>query len=156
EHNFLCQVQGTKQVSIWDPRDRTVLPEPQIEHMLQIWHGDDYHRNMPFKQEFQERAREYTLNPGDALHFPVGAPHWVKNGNQVSISFSITFRSRYSERQAIIYFLNGKVRRLGLRPTPPGVSGWRDGLKVAAFQTVRFAARVGGGSWLKRNQSKWA
>src|SRR5713101_7055234 len=43
EHNFLCQIRGTKQVSMWDPLDRETLPEPAIEYMLQVWHGSDYH-----------------------------------------------------------------------------------------------------------------
>jgi hypothetical protein len=156
EHNFLCQIRGTKEVSMWDPLDRQVLPEQQIEHMLQIWHGPDYHRNMKFRDEFQQRATVFALGPGDALHFPVGAPHWVKNGPAVSVSFSITFRSALSERQAIVYFINGKLRRLGLNPLPPGRSQWLDSLKVAAFSAVRAIGKFRAGNWLKNKQADWA
>ena len=156
EHNFLCQIRGSKQVSMWDPRDRTVLPEPQIEYMLQVWHGNDYHRNMPYRDEFQQAATVFDLRPGEALHFPVGAPHWVKNGPEVSVSFSVTFRSEMSERQAIVYFVNRKLRSFGIEPYPPGASETRDKAKYRAFQITRRIGNVVGGSWLKRNQTKWA
>ena len=156
EHNFLLQIRGSKEVSMWDPNDRTVLPEQQAEYMLQIWHGPDYHRNMGFKDEFQKRARVFPLTPGEGLHFPVGAPHWVKNGPQVSVSFSVTFRSEQSEKQAILYFVNRKLKSLGLKPTPPFQSAWRDSLKYGIFQTGRRIAGIFAGSWLQKNQGKWA
>jgi hypothetical protein len=134
EHNFLLQIRGSKEVSMWNPRDRATMPEEQAEKMLQIWHVKGYHRNMTFHDEFQRRATVFALRAGEALHFPVGAPHWVKNGPEVSISFSVTFRSEMSERQAIVYFVNGSLRRLGLTPTPPGQSPWRDSVKVGAFR----------------------
>ena len=59
---------------------------------------------MTFEDRFQSRATVFSLHPGEGLHFPVGAPHWVKNGPEVSVSFSATFRSEMSERQAIVYF----------------------------------------------------
>jgi hypothetical protein len=156
EHNFLLQVRGSKEVNMWDPNDRTVVPEQQAEKMLQIWHGEDYHRSMPYKNEFQERATVFSLSPGEGLHFPVGAPHWVKNGPEVSVSFSVTFRSHASERQAILYFINRKIRKMGLEPVPPGQSVWRDSLKYGAFQAGRRAAGAAAGSWFKRNQNRWA
>lgn len=150
EHNFLCQVRGSKEVSMWDPQDRETISESEMEYMLQVWHSSEYHRNMSFREDFQKRATVYNLHPGEALHFPVGAPHWVKNGHKVSVSFSVTFRSALSERQAIIYFLNHKLRRLGIKPVPPWKSPWRDELKYASFQTLRRLSRIGRG---RKNQT---
>jgi Cupin-like domain len=150
EHNFLCQIRGHKNVSLWDPKDRTVMPESQIENMLEVWHDKGYDRHMPYREEFQERATVYELKAGEALHFPFGAPHWVKNGPAVSISFSVTFRSQMSERQSIVYFMNRRLRRLGLDPMPPERSEWRDSLKYGAFQAARQASRLLRG----RNQSE--
>ncbi len=156
EHNFLCQIRGSKEVSMWDPMDRKTISELEIENMLQVWHGSEYHRNMLYKEEFQDRATTYTLSKGEALHFPVGAPHWVKNGPEVSVSFSVTFRSAFSERQAIVYFMNRKLRRLGITPVAPWTSPWRDSLKYGSFQALRRLSRIGGGPWLQKNQTKWA
>ena len=137
EHNFLLQVRGSKQVSMWDPNDRTVMPETQIEHMLECWHQEGYDRHMPYQDEFQKRATVFQLNPGEGLHFPFGAPHWVKNGPAVSISFSITWRSLMSDRNGVVYYVNKRLRRFGLTPTPPERAEWRDSLKYNLFQGGR-------------------
>jgi hypothetical protein len=142
EHNFLLQIRGSKKVSMWDPKDRVVLSESEVESQLQFWHDEDYERYVPYKEEFQERATVYNLNPGEGLHFPLAAPHWVKNGPEISISFSITFRSELAERLARIYYVNRRIRRRGLDPVPPMQSPWRDALKDGAFRVARKSSRL--------------
>jgi hypothetical protein len=71
------------------------------------------------------------------LHVPVTAPHWVKNGDAVSISFSITFRTPASERRNSVYATNAWLRGRGLRPRPFGESRWRDELKFNSHRVVR-------------------
>jgi hypothetical protein len=152
EHNFLLQIRGRKWVSMWDPKDRTVVPEAQAEYMMERNHDTDWQRYMPFQPQFQERATVFELNAGEGLHFPFGAPHWVKNGPEVSISFSITYLSEMSERQAALYSLNRRMRRIGLEPTPPEGSGWRDSLKYGAFRAARHTKRVLKSLRLKRSR----
>jgi hypothetical protein len=72
----------------------------------------------------------------------VTAPHWVKNGDQVSVSFSITFRSRRSERRAQVYCMNAQLRRRGIRPSPFGASALSDFLKQLALRALRRSARA--------------
>lgn len=146
EHNFLLQILGSKQVSMWDQSDREVVSEPQMESQLEFFHDADHERYLPYREEFGKRATIFELNPGEGLHFPFGSPHWVKNGPQVSVSFSITFRSGLSERMAKVYFVNKRLRRIGIRPTPPTQSAWRDSLKLFAFQAARRTARLLKGS----------
>jgi hypothetical protein len=142
EHNFLLQIRGCKWVSMWDPKDRTVVPEAQAEYMMERHHNTDWQRYMPFDLRFQERATVFELNAGEGLHFPFGAPHWVKNGPEVSISFSITYLSEMSERQAALYSLNRRMRKMGLEPTPPEGSAWRDSLKYGAVRAARRTKKV--------------
>lgn len=142
EHNLLLQIRGAKLVNLWDPKDRTVVSERQIESQLQFWHDSDHERYMPYREEFQERAKLFELNPGEGLHFPFGAPHWVKNGPQVSVSFSVTFRSAWSDQMGKLYFVNNKLRKIGMEPTPPGQSPWRDSVKLGAFQALRRLVRT--------------
>jgi hypothetical protein len=80
----------------------------------------------------------------DGVHVPVTAPHWVKNGPQVSVSFSITFQTRLSERRGIIYRVNHALRQRGWSPTPVGSSRWRDGLKYFGYRVVRRLRRAAG------------
>jgi len=132
EYNFLLQIRGSKTLSVWSPSDRAVLSELELEQYL-----SGGHRNLVYKDEYQRAARECALAPGMGLHVPVTAPHWVKNGDAVSISFSITFRTPTSERRNSVYATNAWLRRRGLRPRPFGESSWRDELKFNSHRVVR-------------------
>ena len=72
EHNFLLQIRGTKRVHQWDPRDRTVLSEQDLERFY-----GGAHRNMVLG-EAQRGGDHCRLEPGFGLHFPVTAPHFVR------------------------------------------------------------------------------
>jgi ribosomal protein L16 Arg81 hydroxylase len=139
EYNFLLQIRGEKEVSQFDRADRSVISEIELEN---FYTGG--HRNLTYKDEYQAKAKVFTLKPGDGLHFPIAAPHWVKNGDAVSISFSITFRNPQSEHREMVYCANSKLRQYGLNPVPVGASPWRDNLKFNALRAWRkFARRQG-------------
>ena len=129
EYNFLLQIRGDKRISIWDSRDRAVLTETALERYF-----SDTDKHIVFKEEYQQKASIFELTPGAGLHFPVVAPHWVRNGDDVSVSFSITFRTPVSERQRIVYCANAGLRKRGLNPTPQGASVFRDFTKYYAFR----------------------
>jgi hypothetical protein len=129
EHNFLLQIQGQKTVNLFDSTDRVVISEADIERGL---FGKN--RNLNYAEEHQARGELYKLLPGEGLHFPVAAPHWVKNGSDVSISFSITFRSRYSERDSIIRSVNAALRKRGREPKPIGISPLSDTFKYMSYR----------------------
>lgn len=134
EYNFLLQIRGKKMMSVFDGSDRSILSEQELEQYL-----SGGHRNLTFKKEFQHKALECELNPGAGLHVPVTAPHWVKNGNEVSVSFSITFRAPAAERRTIVYTTNAYLRKRGLAPVPYGQSAWRDTAKYLSYRAVRRA-----------------
>ncbi|MFL6572452.1 MAG: cupin-like domain-containing protein, partial [Burkholderiales bacterium] len=124
EENFLLQIRGTKTLSVFDRADRAVVSEPDLERFL-----TGAHRNLGWRDEFQSRARAFELRPGLALHVPFASPHWVKNGSEVSISFSITFNTRATIRTLHAHRLNARLRRWGVAPVPVGRSALRDGVK---------------------------
>jgi hypothetical protein len=66
----------------------------------------------------------------------------VKNGSQVSVSFSITFRTTSSDRREILYRVNERMRRIGIRLPPVGQSELVDGAKYQAFRTLARAHRL--------------
>ena len=71
------------------------------------------------------------------MHFPVTTLHWVENGDEVSVSLSITFRSVQAERRGIIYEVNHKLREWGINPSPYGSAPARDSAKYFAFRALR-------------------
>jgi hypothetical protein len=137
ECNFLLQVSGDKSVSVFDKMDRVALPEEEIER---YWAIDN--NAAIYKPEHQNRARVYHLTPGMGVHFPVNAPHWVKNGDLPSVSLSINFQFRSRERSDV-YRANFFLRRLGLRPKPPGQSAVGDGIKRLMLPVIRRAHTLG-------------
>jgi hypothetical protein len=132
EYNFLLQIRGNKTMCVWNPEDRTVLSEEALEQYL-----SGGHRNLVYQDDYQQKARAFELTPGRGLHVPVTAPHWVKNGDAVSVSFSITFRTPASDRRNLVYATNAYLRGRGLSPVPFGTSVWRDQLKFNSYRVVR-------------------
>lgn len=132
EYNFLLQIRGKKTASLLDVSDRSIVSEELLEKFLS---GDEYKHD--FKEEYPDKAFTSELNPGEGLHFPLNWPHWVKNGDEVSISFSITFRSPVSERREIVYKVNNYLRKRAINPRPFGQSGLIDSAKCYAFRAAR-------------------
>jgi hypothetical protein len=135
EENFLLQIRGRKVMHVFDPADRAVLSERDIERFF-----TGAHRNLAFRDEYRPRAERFALTPGVALHVPLAAPHWVQNGPEVSISFSITCQTLESMRRTHVYRMNARLRRLGLNPRPAGQSPLHDGLKQLCYRMVRRLA----------------
>jgi hypothetical protein len=121
--NFLLQIHGQKTVHLYDPEDVEILPQEDKEE----W----YMRNFTMTPRAYAKDLAYDLTPGDGVHHPVNAPHWVQNGPEISVSLSIGLCLHESNRVAKIYQANYLLRKLGLQPTPPNRSRWRDRLKVS-------------------------
>lgn len=143
EYNFLLQVRGSKRVFIVDPDDRSVMPDEALER----YYTGQYTRptgemRLEYKEEFRERARVFELSPGVGLHFPVTAPHWVEVGDEVSVSFSVTFENRECDRRRLIYAINSRLRGLGLNPSPCGRHRAVDAFKVGGFKLLSSSKRL--------------
>ena len=144
ECNFLLQIRGEKTLYVFDQNDREVLPEQEIERFWAV----DNNAGL-YKERFQDRARSYRLVPGNGVHIPVNAPHWVKNDGNVSISLSVNFTWKDSDR-ANAYRANFLLRKLGMHPRPPKQSRLIDATKnaviavtfVPAFSMARGTVRL--------------
>ena len=137
EENFLLQIRGSKTMSVFDRADRVVVSERDLERFL-----GGAHRNLAWRDEFQSRARTFELTPGDAIHVPFAAPHWVRNGPEVSISFSVTFNTHASMRMLHAHRLNARLRKWGVEPVPVGRSALRDGVKQLASRASAWPEKL--------------
>jgi hypothetical protein len=129
EPNFLLQVHGEKDICLFDQNDREVLSEANIER---FYCGDP--QAAQYNPDLQSRGIMYRLVPGRAVHHPPLAPHWVKNGDNVSVSVSVSFCTRSLDHRAKVYQANRLLRSIGLRPARPGQSPLRDRLKAAGLE----------------------
>jgi hypothetical protein len=127
--NFLFQIHGEKDVHLFNQYDRSVLTEEEIER---YYLGDL--SSADYREENQSKASTYHLVPGNGVHQPVRAPHWVRNGKDYSVSLSINFCLQNCDLQAKVYQCNYYLRKFGMRPSPPGRSGWQDKVKSSVVE----------------------
>ena len=134
ETNFLAQIHGEKLAYIYDGNSPDVLTQQQMEL---YWTGKlpkiNYPDSMPFGQW------QYTLQPGNGVFNPACFPHWLQNGNGVSVSVSINFKRRHNATIGA-HRMNKYLRKLGMNPTAPGVSLSKDRAKEATFGWLYSAA----------------
>ena len=123
EHNFLLQVRGTKQMSVGR------FPDPDTEQLALEQALGGGHRNVSWEPR---DPVTFDLAPGDGVYVHPHAPHWVRNGDSVSVSLSITFATPASSRHRRVHAINARLRQLGLSPAAPGRRPRVDRLKLAA------------------------
>jgi len=109
EHNILMQIEGEKVMNVFPPADPALVPPEQSE----AFHAGA-HRNLAWDERFMAKADAVRLTPGDAILVPVKAPHFVRNGEAVSISLSITWRSERSVAEGELHSFNRLLRAKGL------------------------------------------
>ena len=132
EHNILLQIRGEKTMTVFPAEDEELVPAVQSE----AFHAGG-HRNLDWRDAFRDRGMAVTLLPGDAIHVPVKAPHFVENGPAVSVSLSVTWRSDRSVAEGELHSLNGLLRR---RRLPVGRIGARpeaQGMRRIAYRIMR-------------------
>ncbi|MBZ4376437.1 JmjC domain-containing protein [Corallococcus sp. AS-1-6] len=136
---LLMQFRGTKAVHISKAWDEEVVPAPDLEAFV-ARSGS----KVNYRETFDATATRYTFGPGDALHIPFVAPHYVKNGPEdVSVSLSIIFNTRETARHLRALRANHALRKrlgpLGYRPTPVNRFLPLDHVKSGVERVVRRA-----------------
>jgi hypothetical protein len=134
ECSWLLQIQGNKDIHLFNRADKDVLPDDELER---YWAVDNL--SSRYKPQYESRAMVFRLRPGIGVHSPVNTPHWLQNGDNVSVSLNINFQFEEHAWENL-YKANYYLRRAGLNPAPPGKHPLADRIKTSAFtlaQTVR-------------------
>jgi len=131
EHNILLQIRGKKVMTVFPQDDPAIVGGPLHE----AFHRGG-HRNLPWQEAFADLGIPHALSPGDAIYVPVKAPHWVKNGPEPSISFSITWRSEWSYREEYAHGFNAILRKAGAHPAMPHRFPRQNRLKSLAYRAA--------------------
>ncbi|MGH6811135.1 MAG: hypothetical protein ACREDM_01925 [Methylocella sp.] len=127
ECNFLVQVAGSKTLWVYDRTDPTLVSHEERE---QYHMGNQ--NSIVYQESRQCDATAYELHAGYGVHIPVFAPHWARNHDNISIALSVNYELRPILADKRIYQVNSLLRKLGATPTAPGISPWRDRLKLGA------------------------
>jgi len=133
ENNYLLQIHGNKRVSVWDPADRETISEAAVEDWIvrsnlgRVKYNDSLLSKSVINEE---------LNPGDGIYMPSTAAHMTntelnssRNEETYSITIGVVFYTKQTRRAANIYALNSTLRKLGINPTPPYLSGFYDQIR---------------------------
>lgn len=131
ETNFLVQVTGDKIAHVFPHDQRTIVTDAELE----CFHAGDFNGAV-YKQTSQDRATTYDLKAGQGIHIPTHAPHWVQNGDNVSVALSVNFELKSVADLATLYRFNRWLRRVGATPSSPGRHPRRDSAKLAVARTA--------------------
>ena len=132
EYNILLQTRGQKTMTLYSGFDESIL-HPTFHEV--------YHRGGPrtvnWDDAYLSKGMPVTLLPGDAVYVPLKWPHFVKNGPEVSISLSVTWRSEWSYEEADARAFNGVLRKFGLNPATPRLLPERNRIKANSWRVMR-------------------
>lgn len=128
---WLVQLHGDKEIHLFDKRDKEIVPDEELERFWNVDNGAG-----TYKPQFEDRAMVFHMRPGTGVHIPVNCPHWLKNGSEVSVSMNVNFQFR-DELWGNIYKANYYLRRLGMKPSSPGLHPFRDHLKSEAYTAMQ-------------------
>ena len=132
EHNILLQIMGTKTMTVFPARDEELVPAQKSED----FHGGG-HRNLEWQDGFQTRGEAFPLAPGEAVHVPVKAPHFVENGPAVSVSLSVTWRSDRSVAEGELHSFNALLRKRRLPIGAVSERPERQGMRRLVYRIMR-------------------
>jgi hypothetical protein len=116
EMNFLFQIQGRKQVKLWNPNDDAVMTSAEKDELLAY----ASELRPPYKPATESKAQHFELRPGIGVHHPFIAPHVVSTESDFSISMALTYRTRRTDTWTDAHRVNHKLRQYGGKPRPVG------------------------------------
>ncbi len=113
---WLLQIQGNKEIHLFNRADKDLVPDQELER---YWAADN--QAAVYKADLEHRAMVFNMGPGTGVHIPVNTPHWLKNGNNVSVSMNVNFVFHDSE-WGNIHKANYYLRKRGLAPSSAGLN----------------------------------
>jgi hypothetical protein len=138
---YLMQFQGSKEVKVFNPWDERVVTGPECENFMANTGGRPV-----WRPEAEPLGTSFHFSPGEALHIPFVAGHYVKNGDkEVSISMSIIFNTQVTAHYIRALMFNQRVRpvlsRMGLSPEAVGQHQRLDVIKSQTYRAASWLAR---------------
>lgn len=139
---ILMQARGNKEVCVFPSWEERVVSAVDREKYLAY-----SNTKLPWTDDMDTYAKRFDFSPGEAVHIPFVAGHYVRNGSDdVSISLSVVFNTDQSMawRRTIAFnrMMRPHLGRVGMAPAPVGASPWRDSVKARLWAN---AASVGRG-----------
>jgi hypothetical protein len=136
---LLWHIRGSKRVWVYPAGDRELVDQDLMEDIFASFADEE----IPYKREFDNKAKIFDLVPGDVVSLPQNAPHRVTNVAEVNVSLSTLHETEHSDRRKLIYCANRLFRRtyhVPIRSTTE--NGFMPYAKRLAYRAWRRAGLV--------------
>jgi len=107
QFNFLWHIRGAKQVWIYPAGDLELIDQEVLEDIFASYADEE----VPYKREFDNKAKLFDLNAGDVICWPLNSPHRVTNLHGINVSLSTVYETKESYRRKLVYSANRFFRR---------------------------------------------
>jgi hypothetical protein len=131
EVGFFSQIEGEKFYHAYAPAD---VSEPELERFYKRGVVDI--AQVPLNKRDPQLEHVFDLLPGKSFHQPQNSPHWVRTGNERSISYTFVFETEAGRALGRTRAFNHYVRKMRMSPALPGVNPAKDARKAGFMQTV--------------------
>lgn len=136
---ILFHMRGRKRVFVY-PGDEAHLPERNMEQVVSRQTTEE----LPYTLAFEADAQIMDLEPGDALTWPLYAPHRVENLDRFCVSLSMDFQTWPSRFRNGSLYTNAVMRSRGGRPrqtetmaTPELAARWAASLALKRMGAMK-------------------
>ncbi|MCB9914403.1 MAG: hypothetical protein H6828_04520 [Planctomycetes bacterium] len=135
-HNFCLQLTGARELHVHDNDDPRFIDADTRP-------GVYLHRAAfpVYRDDCGDREAVFDLLAGRAAYLPPLAGHWIRNGDELAVSYVISVRTAAEEHEKLVHGMNARLSALGFTITPFGRSRWKDRLKAGAERGLRRVAR---------------
>ncbi len=140
----LFHLRGRKRVFVY-PGDEAHLPEHCMEQVVARQTTEE----LPYDRAFEADARVLDLTPGQALTWPVYAPHRVENLDAFCVSLSMEYQTWPSRLRTGALYTNAVLRSRGWRAAQhrghgsAGTGGPVGGFPLALRRAGALKSRLG-------------
>ncbi len=107
----LFHLRGVKKLWVY-PTDEAHQPQESVEKVIMRVQAEE----LPYRMAFDGDAQMVELQPGQALTWPLYAPHRVENQGVFNVSLSLDFQTWETRLMRGAHYANGVLRRYGLKP----------------------------------------
>lgn len=109
----LFHMRGIKRMFVY-PSDEAHLPERAMEAMVARRMTEE----IPYNLGFENDAEVFELHPGEAVAWPLYAPHRVENVDGLCVSLSMEYQTWESRARTGALYTHACLREMGMKPKP--------------------------------------
>ncbi len=115
----LFHLRGVKRVWVY-PSTEAFLPQESMEHVIMRTTTEE----LPYQRIMDGAAYRFDIVPGQALTWPLYAPHRVENQEGLCVSLSMDYQTWASRITTGAHRANGVLRQRGWGIRPMADTGW--------------------------------